>query len=206
MTESSDNPGRMGSEDGLTPRRRVNKINDLLDHLPESQRASLMNRLQGTAPQLITPGGGSGRGKPIDTPMRRAKAIARRLTRGELPRDAESSTDSAPPTAVESPPPQMSALRSLKGRELALVYHASPLSDWLSALKIAEIEVKEHLLIYLPPREKSALEDALRQLGPVKLMEAQEASERVMRRAEDLSSEGKVRSLVELKDDDNWLD
>ena len=209
MTESTSGQGNKGGgeTDALTPRRRVNKINDLLDQLPETQRASLMSRLEGTAPQLISPEGRGGRGgKPIDTPMRRAKAIARRLTRGELPRDAESPSDSDLPQPAESPAPSMATLRSLKGRELSLVYNSSPLSDWLTALKIAEIEVKEHLLIYLPPREKTALEDALRQLGPVKLIEAQEASERVMRRAETLSLEGKVSSLVELNDDPSWLD
>lgn len=206
MTQSDDRRDKPNQGEGLTPRRRVNKINELLDQLPETQRASLMNRLQGAAPQLITPEARNGRGgRPIDTPMRRAKAIARRLTRGELPRDAESPANQDSITPIDQPPPSMATLRTLKGRELALVYHASPLSDWLSALKIAEIEVKEHLLIFLPPREKSALEDALRQLGPVKLIEAQEASVRVMRRAETLSLEGKIARLIELNQSEGWL-
>mgnify|MGYP003706089359 CR=1 FL=1 len=185
--------GGGGSSD-LVPRRRVHKINDLLEQLPDTQKASLMSRLQGAAPQLINPQAASGQGKPIDTPMRRARAIARQLARGELPRDSQPLTD---PVEVqrESPPPPMMALRSLKGRALLKVYQASPIEDWLSALKIAEIEIKEHLLVYLPPREKSALEDALRQLGPIKLSEAQEASLRVMSKAQHLVDRGVLKRL-----------
>ena len=37
--------------DQFTPMKRVHKINDLLDRLPAAQRSSLMQRLEGTAPE-----------------------------------------------------------------------------------------------------------------------------------------------------------
>ncbi len=180
--------------DSLTPMKRVNKINALLDHLPESQRASLLNRLESNAPQLISPKGGKNGKRPIDTPMRRAKAIARRLTRGELSRESESPAEEI---ELKSAPP-ISALAQYQGKSLLLIYQASPLSEWLKALKIAEPELKEHLLIHLPVREKTALEDALRQLGPVKLSEAQEASQTVMRPILELEQSGQLKSHAKL--------
>lgn len=175
--------------DSLTPMKRVNKINALLDHLPESQRASLLNKLESNAPQLISPKAGKNGKKPIDTPMRRAKAIARRLTRGELSRESES-----PVEAIDlGPIPPLSDLANYFGKSLLLIYRASPLDEWLKALKIAEPELKEHLLIHLPVREKSALEEALRQLGPVKLSQAQEASQTVMRPILELERTGQIQ-------------
>ena len=178
-------------DDSLTPMKRVNKINALLDHLPESQRASLLNQLESNAPQLISPKVGKDGKKPIDTPMRRAKAIARRLTRGELSRDNES-----PSEEIDlRPVPPLSELSNYYGKPLLLIYRASPLVEWLKALKIAEPELKEHLLIHLPVREKTALEEALRQLGPVKLSQAQEASQTVMRPILDLERKGQIQPL-----------
>lgn len=186
-------------EDSFTPMKRVHKINDLLDRLPAGQRSSLMHRLEGTAPQLVSPQKSAGGRQPIDTPMRRAKAIARRLTRGELPRDEEPIEEE-----IElKPPPAISALLDYYGKELLLIYRASPLSEWLNALKIAEPELKEHLLVHLPAREKTALEEALRQLGPVKLSEAQNASVEVMKRAAELEQKGKIQ--VFSPTNDSWL-
>ena len=178
--------------------KRVHKINDLLDRLPAAQRSSLMQRLEGTAPELVSSQKSAGGKKPIDTPMRRAKAIARRLTRGELPQDTELEEQEE-----EIPPPPMTALLDYYGKELLVIYQASPLAQWLKALKIAEPELKEHLLVYLPPREKTALEEALRQLGPVKLSEAQSASSEVMKNAQALEKQGKI--TVFTPTNESWL-
>ena len=171
--------------------KHVNKINALLDNLPESQRASLMARLKGSAPQLlVSTNNKGGKNKPIDTPMRRAKAIARQLTRGELPKDAEVTDESKP----ENPPPKINILLALSAQDLLKIYQASTLEEWLNALKIAEPEIKEYLLLHLPAREKSELEEALRQLGPVKLSQAQSATDTVMSKAQDLAQGGGLKS------------
>lgn len=179
------------------PPSRVHKINDLLHRLPASQRSSLVEKLSGTAPQLLTSqlskrlGGqdeSSSRG-PIDTPMRRAKSLARQLIR-------EANRQSVEPPEEPKPALPLDALRNLARTDLTRVYRSEPLERWLTALKIAEPELKEHLLLQLSARESAELEDALRELGPIKLSDAQAAAEAIMRSAQKLADQGEIRLLT----------
>ena len=81
------------------------------------------------------------------------------------------------------------------------MYRASPLTDWLSALKIAEPELKEHLLYALPLDLAGELDEALRGLGPLKLSEAQTAERQVLKRAQALEARGELKEVSSLGDE-----
>ena len=197
-------------DDDLRPREeRLHKVNELLNHLSSEQRRSLTSRLTRNAPDLVTSGA---RDQPIDTPMRRARSIARALlkrerkaalTRGVHGSNSGSGLELVSLEGVEGdesqrdrlrgdqalasepdapPPPPLRALLRLTPAKLLKAYQVATLPEWLMALKIAEPEVKEHLIFNLPPRVASELEAALRDLGPVKLGEAQELEVSIRRR------------------------
>ena len=198
--------------------RRLHKMNELLSHLPPEQRELITQRLSRSAPNLIrskdtsstSTKGSSGK---IDTPMRRAKSLARSILKRERQVrqkrdywDHPEPPNSQPQVSTEgelvswidediaiSESLPMNTLLSLHVDCLLKAYLASDLDDWLKALKIVDPEVKEHLLFTLPVRYASELEDALRSLGPIKLSEAQEATQRVMARVQQLGARGEVK-------------
>lgn len=180
------------SDSSKPPTRRVHKINDLLQRLPSSQRDSLVDRLAGTAPQLLSrdlrgSGRESKRSGPIDTPMRRARSVARRLLKeAKQPPELETIVEASPVLPLD-------ALLLVTSSDLLKIYHATPMVTWLRALKIAEPELKEYLLQHLPTREGAELEDALRELGPIKLGDAQSAAIMIMEKAQDLEEKGVVK-------------
>ena len=232
----------------IRQRARAHKINDLISHLPPEQQAMINERLARSAPQLVQQRGhghSSSSSGGLDTPMKRARSLARsllkreraaRLRREQLginaergprtldeldhdlssrgltrstrqidpfdpfdptdPFSQESDVGSdgyvAPPAPPQSRLSQLDALRRLDAPSLIKVYRASPLADWLSALKIAEPELKEHLLYVLPLDLAGELDEALRGLGPLKLSEAQTAERQVLKRAQALETRGEL--------------
>ena len=90
----------------------------------------------------------------------------------------------------------INALLSLDAECLLKAYLASDFEVWLKALKIADPEVKEHLLFTLPVRYASELEEGLRALGPMKLSEAQEAIRGVMAQVQRLDARGEVKLTI----------
>ena len=213
-------------------RRRLRKMNELLNQLPPEQRELLTQRISRSAPGLIrtkgeahTAHGRSSQGV-IDTPMRRAKSLARALlkrereTRLQKERWSPGDAQSDPLTETTSPHRDdllwaheggdlseedltltrrdlpINALLSLDAECLLKAYLASDFEVWLKALKIADPEVKEHLLFTLPVRYASELEEGLRALGPMKLSEAQEAIRGVMAQVQRLDARGEVKLTI----------
>lgn len=227
MSDSHDQSPPSSSP--LSAKARAHKVNALINQLPESQRALINERLSRSAPQLIPGRAGeearvSNPDGSLDTPMKRARSLARsllkreraaRIKRERLGIDApeshglygegpdRSERELVDPFADEEatdvdshrPLPPMINLRRLDATSLLKVYQTSKLSEWLSALKIADPELKEHLLFSLPLGLASELEEALRSLGPLRLAEAQAAERLIMSRARALESRGEIRGL-----------
>ena len=192
-------------------RQRIHKMNELLSHLPPEQREQITQRLSRSAPGLIRSKGSPSSKGSIDTPMRRAKSLARSILKRDRAvkqtKDRWSTqTSTQTQNSVEGEPLSweeedlkisikklpVNALLTLQVNCLLKAYLASDIEDWLKALKIAEPEVKEHLLFTLPVRYASELEDELRSLGPIKLSDAQEAATRVMAQVQRLGERGDI--------------
>ena len=99
----------------------------------------------------------------------------------------------------------LNAICQLRSNALQKLYRAVDKKIWLRALKIAEPEVKEHLLNHLSTRARADLEDDLRSLGPVRLSEAQEAERQIMGCARDLVKSGEISGL-DHNPNDPWVE
>ena len=89
----------------------------------------------------------------------------------------------------------LNAILNLKALHLQKLFKAIQRLFWLKALKIAEPEVKEHLLSHLSARARADLEDDLRALGPVRLKDAQAASIEIMKVANKMERDGEISGL-----------
>ena len=212
----------MSDQNDDQEQRRLRKMNALLSNLPAEQRELLAERISSSAPGLIKskttskPGSSDG---AIDTPMRRARSLARSILKRERtarqqkgrwgpPNSSDDLTQASQTASIAikdheedsddeystlTPPLPLSALLDLDAPCLLKAYLDSELEDWLKALKIADPEIKEHLLYTLPVRYASELEEALRSLGPMKLSDAQAAAHYVMKRVQKLSNRGEIK-------------
>lgn len=136
MSDHADKPNE--------ERRRLRKMNELLNHLPPEQRELLTQRISRSAPGLIRTKSetktalGSPSPGAIDTPMRRAKSLARALLKRE--RETRLQRERWGPGDAQGDPLTETSAHPLGGDEL-LWAHEGDLSEEELTLTKREIPI-----------------------------------------------------------------
>jgi flagellar motor switch protein FliG len=154
---------------------KFKQIHALLQAMPQQGRQKLLGQLKGINPKFA----------PQSIQSNQAK-----------PKNIKSQEQDVIDTKINQFIPEFSCLQNLSSKMIQKVFHSIERTQWLKALKIAEPEFKEYLLNHLSVRVRADLAEDLRLLGPVRLKDASEACEFIIKHAWDMERKGIIKGLT----------
>ena len=155
---------------------KFKQVHALLQAMPQQGRQKLLGQLKGINPQFAP------------KTQKTNKAASKKL---------ESQEQETVEIEFEESIPEFSCLQNLTSKMIQKVFHAIERTQWLKALKIVEPEFKEYLLNHLSVRVRADLAEDLRLLGPVRLKDASEACDFIIKTAWEMEKKGSIKGLTD---------